>query len=106
MFWRAAFLLLMAGTSAVALLVSVARPVVAATVCDDLARIAPVQLIAAHPTANDEQTATREEMDHIADQLGASAAVREAHRLMLTIAEAGAHAEIDHHTIVDRDSDD
>jgi hypothetical protein len=75
--------------SAIMILVGVSHPVAAAPVCDEAARAATVRLIAGHPTANKEQTVTREEMDHIADQIGASSAVREAHPLMLSVAEAG-----------------
>jgi hypothetical protein len=90
--------------SAIMILVGVSHPVAAAPVCDEAARAATVRLIAGHPTANKEQTVTREEMDHIADQIGASSAVREAHPLMLSVAEAGTLVELDHRTIVDPDS--
>ena len=75
----------------------------AADLCDDAAPAAPVRLVAAHPSTTEEETATRDEMDHRADQLGASAAVREAHPLMLSIAQAGTHVEIDHRTIAIHD---
>ena len=71
----------------------------AADVCDDAARAAPVRLVAEHPTSSDEQGVTRDDMGHIADQLGASSAIREAHPLMLSIAEVGTQVEIDHRTI-------
>ena len=82
-----------------ALLVAAARPVAAAPACDDLAQAVPIRLIAAHPSATDEQTATREEMDRIADRIGASSPAREAHPLMLSIAQAGTHVELPHHAI-------
>ncbi len=83
-----------------------AHAAAAASACDDAARTAPVRLVAAHSTANEEQTATQQEMDDIADQLGASRAIREAHPLMLSVAQAGAHVELDHHTIVGHDPED
>jgi hypothetical protein len=75
-----------------------------APACDDLIPSSTFRLIAAHPTETEEVTATREEMDEVASRIGTTAAAREAHPLMLTAAEGGAHVELDHRPIENRNA--
>jgi hypothetical protein len=102
MSFRVAFFV-MATASIATLPVAVAHSA-AAEVCEEKARAASIQLIPAYPKIDEQETATREEMDHLADQLRASSAVRKAHPLMLSIAKAGTNAEIVHRPVVDHSS--
>jgi hypothetical protein len=76
---------------------------VAAPSCATVGEAPSVELVAAHPTATEEVTATREEMDHLADRLGVSPAMRKAHPLMLAVGEGGTHVEMVHRIIERRD---
>lgn len=76
----------------------------AASTCDNAAENATLRLATLHPTADEGQTASREEMDRIAAETGASDAAREAHPLMLIVAQGGAHFEFVHRVIKGRDT--
>lgn len=80
-------------------IVACANPVAAASPCHGSAESSSVRLIAVHPTATEELSATREEMDHIAALIGATAASREVHPLMLIAAQAGTHVDVTHNVI-------
>ena len=86
------------------LFLAVTHAAAAAPACNDTVGDSSFRLDIVHDTAFEEQSATREEMDRIAGQIGASAAVREAHPLMLIIAQAGAHVEFAHRPIEVRDA--
>jgi hypothetical protein len=89
---------------AAVLLIAIITPADAAPACIDPAQASAVRLVAVHPTETKEQTASRDEMDRIADQIGASAAVREAHPLMLITARAGTQVEVANQIIEGRDA--
>lgn len=76
----------------------------AATVCDYPAEGSTFHLVAVHPTAAEEQTATREEMDGIAARIGVSDTVREVHPMMLLTAQAGTNVELDNRPIQGHDA--
>lgn len=84
---------------AVVILTVTVRPAAAASSCEDLAQRSTVNLIARHSADFDQQTATYDEMDRLAVQLGIPATTREAHPLMLIIAQAGTDVEMAHQTI-------
>ena len=71
----------------------------AAPACKAAANGSSFHLVAVHETALEEQSATREEMDRIARQVGVPVAVREAHPLMLIMARAGVDIELAHRPI-------
>ena len=81
---------------------AVARPVGATPACETAIPASNLRLQTAHPTADEEAIATREEMDAIATRVGASRAAREAHPLLLIVVQAGTHVELAHHTIEDQ----
>ena len=88
-------------TGALAIVLS-DHPATAAPSCEDAWEASSFRLIPKHPTATEERTATREEMDRIAVRVGATAEMREAHPLMLMTAEAGTHVEVVHRLIAHR----
>ena len=79
-------------------------PAGAAPACDHLAEGSTIRLVAVHPTAIEEQTATREEMDDVATRIGVSDAVREVHPLMLITARVGINVELDNRPIEGHDA--
>ena len=76
----------------------------AAPSCTDVRDALRVTLVAAHPTTTEELTATREEMDSIAAQIGATPEMVSAHPLLLIVAQAGTHVEIAHRVIERQDA--
>ena len=88
-----------------ALAIVLSDPATAAPSCEDAWEASSFRLIPTHPSATEERTATREEMDRIAAQIGATAEMRAAHPLMLIVAQAGTHVEVAHRLIARRDAD-
>lgn len=89
---------------AAALAIILSDPVTAAPFCDEAWEASSFRLIPTHPSTTEERTATREEMDLIAAQVGVTAEMREAHPLMLMVAQAGTHVEAAHRLIAHRDA--
>ena len=90
--------------AAIVTALALANTAAATPSCADVSDALTVGLVAAHPTTTEELTATREEMDAIAVQIGATSEMRNAHPLLLIVAQAGTHVEIAHRVIERQDA--
>src|SRR4051812_6919593 len=78
------------------LFLAIIHAAAAAPTCNDAGNSSSFRLTAVHETALEEQSATSEEMDRIASEVGAPAEVPAAPPLMLILAQAGPHVKLEH----------